>query len=87
MVLRMNEPMLVEDARNHPAETLEHVRALLAAGSPAQPDPRRPHFYELENGSRVYYIYISPRGGKVMLLATWPKDARGADEHLDRAAD
>ena len=74
MVLRLSEQMDIEDLRNHPREIVESLRQVLAAGAPARPDPHRKDFYELEDGSRVFYIYISPLNGKVLLLATWQKD-------------
>ncbi|HEX2713851.1 MAG TPA: hypothetical protein VHM88_16775 [Candidatus Acidoferrales bacterium] len=78
MVLRLNHSLEIENLRNHPAETVEQLRYLLASGAPARPDPRRSGFYEVENHSRVFYIHISPVNGKVLLLATWTKDARPA---------
>lgn len=39
----------------------------------SRPDLRRKHFFELQNGSKVFYIHISPRNGKVYLLAIWDK--------------
>ena len=71
MVLRISENLTIDNLRQYPEETVEKLRALLAAGALAQADPRRQNFYELENGSRVFYIHVSPRGGKVMLLGTW----------------
>ena len=74
MVLRLNQHPTIENLRNYPAETVDKLRQLLASGAQAQPDPRRNDFYEVENGSRVFYIHISPVNGKVWLLATWLKD-------------
>ncbi|MCH8947531.1 MAG: hypothetical protein IH789_07860 [Acidobacteria bacterium] len=74
MVLRREKNLTIEDLRNHPAETIEKLRGLLTAGALAHADPRRPDFYELENGSQVFYIHVSPTNGKVLLLATWPKE-------------
>ncbi len=78
MVLRLNQPPEIENLRNHPAETVEKLRRLLASGAPAQPDPRRANFYEVENHSEVFYIHISPVSGKVWLLATWTRDEEPA---------
>jgi hypothetical protein len=86
MVLRLTNELVVTDLRNHPAETVERLRALLAAGGPAQPDPKRENFYELEDRNQVYYVYVYPRGTKVLLLATWPKNGNAAPAY-DRAAD
>ncbi|MBI4466607.1 MAG: hypothetical protein HY656_04160 [Acidobacteria bacterium] len=74
MVLRLSENLDIDNLRAYPAETVEELRRLLAVGVPAHTDPHRDNFYELENDSRVFYIHISPRGQKVLLLATWPKD-------------
>ena len=86
MVLRLRNELIVNDLRNHSAGTVERLRALLAAGGAAQPDPKRENFYELEDDTQVYYIYVYPRGTKVLLLATWPKEAAAALAY-DRAAD
>ncbi len=79
MVPRLNHSSEIENLRNHPAETVEQLRYLLASGAPARPDPRRAGFYEVENHSRVFYIHISPVNGKVLLLATWTKNEGAAD--------
>lgn len=76
MVLRLEQEPTIEDLRNHPADTVERLRQLLATGAPARPDPRRKDFFELENDSQVFYIHISPVNGRVLLLATWLKDAK-----------
>jgi hypothetical protein len=78
MVLRLNQQQNIEDLRNHPVEVVEKLRELLAAGAPAQPDPHRKDFYEVEDGSLVFYVHISPLNGKVLLLATWSKDEKPA---------
>ncbi len=72
MILRLNQNTNIEDLRNHPAEALEQLRMLLAEGAQARVDPRRRHFYEVEDSSRVFYIHICPNG-KVLLLAIWGK--------------
>jgi len=86
MVLRMRNGLEVKDLRNHPAETVERLRALLAAGGTAHPDPKRENFYELEDANQVYYVYVYPRGAQVLFLATWPKETAAALAY-DRAAD
>jgi hypothetical protein len=86
MVLRMRNGLVVKDLRNHPAETVERLRTLLAAGGTAYPDPKRENFYELEDGHQVYYVYVYPRGDKVLFLATWLKEA-AAELACDRAGD
>jgi hypothetical protein len=78
MVLRVNKQPEIEDLRNHSAETVNKLRHLLASGAPAVPDPHRQDFFEVQNGSSVYYIHLSPLSGKIMLLATWLKEAQPA---------
>jgi hypothetical protein len=63
----------VKDLRNHSPRTLETLRALLASGAGARPDSKRPHFFEIEGDTCVFYIYASPVDGSVELLATWPR--------------
>lgn len=87
MVLRLTHELILDDLRNHPAETVEEVRSLLAAGATARPDPRRKNFYELEGHSQVFYVYVYPRGSKVLLLAAWPRDIPATVTAIDRAAD
>jgi hypothetical protein len=86
MVLRMPKEPMVDNLRHHPARTVAQLRTLLAAGGSAHPDPNRKNFYELEGDNQVYYIYVYPRGNKVLLLATWAKDPAPAPAY-DRAAD
>ena len=73
MVLQLAQPMRIEDPRHHPPETLDSLQQMLAAGALANADPRHENFYELENGSRIFYVYLSPASHKVILLATWRK--------------
>ncbi len=75
MVLQLNSNLTIDNLRNYPTETVDTLRALLAAGALAHADPHRENFYELENGSRIFYIHVAPRSSKVLLLATWSKAA------------
>lgn len=75
MVLQLTQELVIENLRHYPAETVESLRGLLLGGALAHADPRHENFYELENGSRVYYIFLSPATRKVILLATWERDA------------
>ncbi len=86
MVLRLSQQPDIDNLRNHPQEMVESLRQLLAAGAPARPDPHRKDFYELEDGSRVFYIHISTLNGKVLLLATWQKDERPVAATIEAAA-
>jgi hypothetical protein len=82
MVMTLKRELQIEDLRNHPEEMVLTLRSLLAGGAKVNPDPKRPDFFEVESGSLVYYIHVSPATGKILLLATWPKEAalEGADE-------
>jgi len=72
MVLRVRENPEIDNLRNYPADIVEKLRALLVAGAQVYPDPRRKEFYDVANGSRMFYIHLSPTG-EVWLLATWVK--------------
>ena len=78
----------IENLRDYPAELVEKLRGLLLTGTEARPDPRRKGFYDVHNGTRVFFIHVSPVSGSVMLLAIWRKEqaagaARaGAGQHL-----
>ena len=74
MVLRLNQLPVIEDVRKHPTEIVDNLRALLASGALAKPDPHRENFFEIENCTRVFYIHVAPATGKVYLLGTWLKD-------------
>ncbi|MGC2330908.1 MAG: hypothetical protein WA581_05620 [Candidatus Acidiferrales bacterium] len=68
----------VKDLRNHTPETIETLRGLLASSADARPDSKRAHFYEIEDDTCVFYVYVSPIDGSVELLATWPR-TQGAE--------
>ncbi len=74
MLLYVNGDPVIEDLGKHSPELIENLRQLLATGVEAQPDPRRPNFYDLRNCTRTYFIHISPVSGKVMLIAAWADD-------------
>jgi len=84
MVPTLNDEFQIEDLRNHPAEIVATLRSLLAGSAKISPDPKRSGFYEVESGSLVYYIHVSPVAGKILLLATWPKET--GFEGANRAA-
>jgi hypothetical protein len=77
MWLRMKNDPTVKNLRNHSPETVGELRALLTRGASASPDPRRKNFYELDGGSRVFYVHLSPVSGRVMLLAVWDNHPQG----------
>jgi hypothetical protein len=71
MRLRLEQAPTIDNLRKYPAGTVEKLRGLLTAGAEARPDPHRKNFYDVENGSEMFYIHIAP-SGKVLLLAKWP---------------
>ena len=77
-MLRFNGNLAIEDLRRHPPEIVEKLHQLLKNGARANRDPHRENFYEVENGSHVYFIHVLPTTGKVFLLATWAKDVATA---------
>lgn len=70
-VIQVREGARIENPREYESGAVEHLRQLLEAGSPAQLDPRRDNFYEIESCGENYYIHISPISGNVVLLAKW----------------
>lgn len=87
MVLQLRDKPVIDNLRHYPEETVEKLRGLLAAGALAHADPHRQNFYELENGSRIFYVLVTPDQRKVVLLATWQKDSPRPAEAHERAAD
>jgi len=73
--MRMNfgEVLTIEDLGNHSAATVIELGILLAGTVNATPDLKRKGFYEVEDGSTVYYIHVSPLSGTIFFLATWKK--------------
>jgi hypothetical protein len=86
MVMHFEQEPNIRDLRNHPAETLETLRRLLAGGVRVEADPKRPDFYELQHGPEVFYIYVSPVTGQILLLATWSNEDFAAAQASHRAA-
>lgn len=84
MVLRVKENPRIDNLRNYPADIVEKLGALLVAGAQVYPDPRRREFYDVANGSRMFYIHVSPTG-KVWLLATWLKQCQAIASENDAA--
>lgn len=81
MVMRCERELQIEDLRHHPAEMVMTLRSLLAGGAKVTPDPKRADFFEIESGSVVYYIHVSPTTKKIMLLATWPAETALVEAH------
>jgi hypothetical protein len=73
-VLNWNHHSEIENPRNHPFESVERLRGLLANGSTVQADRSRDDFFEVHDDDIVYYVYASPFSGKIFLVATWQKE-------------
>lgn len=80
MVMKLDHELFIEDPRYPSLERVETLRRLLAGGARVEADPKRSDFFEVESGSDIYYIHISPITGKILLLATWPKDSVPVEE-------
>jgi len=74
MVMCLERELEIEDLRNHSQEMITHLRDVLARGGNVIPDPKRPGFYEVKLRGQLYFIYISPNTGKVLLIAGWSYD-------------
>ena len=70
MTLRLSGENRIHNFRNYPPETVAELRSNLASGAPANPDPHRKGFYDVESGSRKFYIHVAP-DGSIWLLASW----------------
>jgi hypothetical protein len=71
MFLRIRDSLRIENLNNYPVDVVLQLEALLASGVEARLDPKRKHFYDVETSGRGFFIHAEPRGGNVMLLATW----------------
>ena len=76
--LRMSfGPVLeIEDLGDHYPATVIELGILLAGDVDVVADPKRKGVYEVEGGSTIYYIYVSPVSGIISLLACWTNVAR-----------
>lgn len=75
MVLQIAGNPAIDNIQRYPQEIVDKLRGLLHAGAVAHPDPTRKGFYDVENGTRMFFVHLSPTG-KVLLLASWLKDRR-----------
>jgi hypothetical protein len=71
MKMNFGEVLDIEDLGKHSAATVIRLGIVLAGAVNITPDAKRKNFYEVEGGSTVYYIYISPVTRTVSLIATW----------------
>jgi len=74
MITVTKRPPLVEDLHSHSPEQVAELRRLLMTCAPAQPDPRRPGFFEIAGSDNVFYVFRYPTGTKVLLLGIWERD-------------
>jgi len=84
-MIQVKEGTRIENPRKYEPGVVEHLRHLLEVGIPAQRDPDRENFYEIEGHSETYYIHVSPISGNVVLLAKWlrqPQDCCLSSGHL-----
>jgi len=75
-MLQMKAGARVENPRKYEGGAVDQLRRLLEEGSPAERDPRRKNFYEIECQNEIFYIYISPINGNVVLLAKWIRQSQ-----------
>jgi len=61
----------IRDLGSHTPATVTTLALLLAGTVDVRPDPKRKNFYEVTDGSQVYYIHVSPVSGIIYLLGVW----------------
>jgi hypothetical protein len=71
MEMCLERELEIEDLQNHSQEMVAQLRDVLAGGAAVTPDPKRIGFYEAKDRKHIFYIYVSPNTGKVLLLAAW----------------
>jgi hypothetical protein len=71
MTIQVKETARIRDGRGHPPEILARFRRLLRDGATIKNDPKRGDFFELRCREEVFYFYLSPISGDVLLLAVW----------------
>jgi hypothetical protein len=76
--MNFGEVLNIQDLGNHSVATVIELGILLAGPIDVTPDPKRKHFYEVEDRRTVYYVYVSPVSGTIFLLAAW--DCRVASQ-------
>jgi hypothetical protein len=71
MMIQIRGGARIENPREYEHGTVDQLRHLLETGSPAQRDPRRQNFYDIDGKCESFYIHVSPVSGNVVLLARW----------------
>ena len=74
MVMCLERELEIEDLRNHSQGMIAQLRDVLANGAAVTPAPKRSGFYEVKHTEHIYYIYVSPNTGKVLLIAAWSRE-------------
>ena len=74
--MSFGEVLDIKDLGKHSAVTVIRLGIVLAGAANVTPDPKPKNFYEVEGGSTVYYIYVSPITGTISLIATWKNMAQ-----------
>lgn len=85
MKTRLHGKVKVESLRNHAGEDIRALEELFAAGADARADAHHKNFFEVEDATRVFYVYISPVSGRVFLVAEWPKEREAPTVLVKRA--
>jgi hypothetical protein len=63
----------IDNLQDYPAEVVDELKSLLVTGAPALPDARRTNFYDLQGPNRTFFIHVSPRRRRVILLTMWER--------------
>ena len=71
MTINVKDTEKIRDGRGHAPEVFREFKALLSGGAAISSDPKRPDIYELQRGNEIFYFYLSPITGEVLLLAVW----------------
>jgi hypothetical protein len=74
-MIQLKQGARIENPRGYELGAVDSLRHFLESGSPAQRDPQREGFYEIEGEKETYYIHISPVSGTVVLLAKWVRQS------------
>jgi hypothetical protein len=69
--MHFGERFEIRDLGSHSPATVTTLALLLVGTVNVRPDPKRKNFYEVIDGSQVYYIHVSPVTGIIYLLAVW----------------
>ena len=83
--MHFGEAFEIRDLGSHTPATVTTL-ALLLAGTVCVRPTKRKDFYEVEGGSEVYYIHVSPVTGIIYLLAVWQSAVAQRDDFLGPAS-